>query len=170
MSSHINEQSQTVETSDEEIIRARFYVPSTGKYSFYRVRIAPSTIPGAGLGAFAMDEIPFGAEGVYRGVKRTTETANVPYSWEIYDYDLRTGIPKQTKSPMHYVDASDKDKANWTRFVNCGIKRRHNNLYAEQRYDKLYYVASKSIKPDEELFIDYGPAYRKNNLNMSGRY
>jgi hypothetical protein len=154
----------------DNIIRARFYLPSTGKYTFYRIKIAPSTIKDAGSGAFAVDEIPFGAEGVYRGVRKSLDNANIPYSWEIYDYDLRTGIPKDTKQPIFYIDASEDTKSNWARFVNCGIKRRHNNLYAEQRYDKLYYISSKTIKPGEELFIDYGAAYRKNNLKFTGRY
>lgn len=160
-----------METSDQEnIIRSRFYIPSTGKYSFFRIRISSSTIPNAGMGAFAVDEIPFGAEGVYRGIKRSMDTANIPYSWEIYDYDLTTGVPKTNKLTLFYIDASEEDKSNWARFVNCGMKRRHNNLYAEQRYDKLYYITAKSIKPGEELFIDYGPNYRKNNLRLSGRY
>lgn len=161
---------EAVDDNGDTVIRARFYVPQTGKYSFYRIRIGKSTINEAGQGAFALDEIPYGAEGVYRGVKRSIETANIPYSWEIYDYDMRTGNPKQTKKPMHYIDASEADKSNWSRYVNCGMKRRHNNLIAVQRYDKLYYITTKTIKPGEELFIDYGPAYRKNNLGMTGRY
>lgn len=156
--------------TDENIIRARFYIPSTSKYSFYRIKISKSTVTNAGQGAFAIDEIPFGAEGVYRGVKKSLDNANVPYSWEIYDYDLQTGIPKTTKKSIFYIDASENDKSNWARFVNCGMKRRHNNLFAEQRYDKLYYITTKTIKPGEELFIDYGSSYRKNNLGLSGRY
>lgn len=165
-----DEQTATVDLDGTQVIRARFYVPSTNKYSFFRIRTGPSTINGAGQGAFAVDEIPYGAKGVYRGVKRTAETANIPYSWEIFDYDLRTGIPKKSKNPLYYIDAFEADKANWTRYVNCGLKRRHNNLFADQQYDKLYYITLKTIKPGEELFIDYGPAYRKNNLGLTGRY
>jgi hypothetical protein len=54
--------------------------------------------------------------------------------------------------------------------VNCGMKRRDNNMDSIQKFDKIYYFAKKNINPGQEIFIDYGVGYRKSNLGMNGRY
>ena len=50
------------------------------------------------------------------------------------------------------------------------MKKKMNNMDSEQLYDKFFYVATKNIKEGDELFIDYGPEYRKYNLLLKGRY
>jgi hypothetical protein len=150
-------------------MRARFYCQETDSYKFYKIKIAPSTIEGAEMGIFAMQDIPKGLFGVYRGVKKTDyNDVNPYYSWEINPYDDK-GEPVKGKS-LFWIDAFDKSKSNWTRYVNCGLNRKLNNLTPIQEYEKMYYYTSKKIKAGDELFIDYGLGYRRNNLGLKGKY
>jgi hypothetical protein len=158
-----------VQENQEEIISAKFYIPSEKKYKTLRLRIAPSTIKDAGMGVYAIDEIPKGAKGVYRGVKKSLIKGNVYYSWIIYEYDTITG-EAITNKELFLLDASNKNNSNWTRYVNCGLRKRYNNMDSIQSFEKIYYFATKKIKPGQELFIDYGRGYRISNLGMKGRY
>ena len=81
-----------------------------------------------------------------------------------------TGEQDDKDKPLYYVDAFDTKTSNWTRFVNCGLKNKYNNIESVQNYDKMYYVATKNIKKGDELFIDYGEGYRKDNLGLKGKY
>lgn len=154
-------------TSEEQKIR--LFVPSENKTKTFRIKIAPSTIPNAGQGVYAIDPIPKGARGTYRGVKRSLEKGDPYYSWIIYEWDESTG-EANTSKPSYLVDAHNISQSNWTRFVNCGLKKRLNNFDVEQKFDKIYYYTLRDIKPGEEFFVDYGPDYRKVNLGMKGRY
>ena len=159
---------------DDEEKRIRLYLPDQEKYKFFRIRIAPSTIAQAGKGIFAVDEIPKGAEGVYKGVKRYVGTrsgdnVNALYSWDVHEYNEKTGVPKNRKTLLS-VDAGNPKTSNWARYVNCGPTKKSNNISVEQRYDDIYYITDRDIKPGEELFVDYGIAYRREHLKMKGRY
>ena len=152
-----------------EPFKIKLYLDDQKRYQWFRIRLAPSTVPNAGLGVFAVDEIPKGARGLYRGVKKSMEKGNGYYSWVIYDYDHHTG-KLATLKELFMIDATDMKRSNWTRFVNCGMKRRDNNLDCEQSFEKIYYFTKKRIPAGKEMFIDYGKAYRKENLGMTGRY
>ena len=154
-----------------KIIKGKFYIPSKeegkiGKYKFIKLQISSSTIKNAGMGCFAMEEIPKGSKSRYHGVFRTKNSNIVEpsYSWSIYKYNNK-GITKY-KTLMGYLDALNVKYSNWTRYVNCAMTNNENNMEPEQHYDKLYYISLRDIKPGEELFIDYGTEYRKYNLNM----
>lgn len=149
--------------------RSEFYIPSRGKYMILRTMIKPSTIKGAGMGVFAIDKIPKGAEIKYAGVKKGQYTANHYYSWEVKTYDPETGEPDD-EDILYFIDASDVKYANCTRTVNCGMTKKANNMDAVQRFGKFFYVAMRDILPGEELFVDYGEQYRKVNLGMKGKY
>ena len=164
-----NEMNTKEHQSTTQIVSTKFYIPSEKKYKFLRLRIAPSSITAAGMGVYAVDEIPKGAKGVYRGVKRSLEKGNVYYSWIIYEYDPITG-DAITNKELFLLDASNKKTSNWTRYVNCGMRKRDNNMDSIQRFEKIYYYTTKKINPGQELFIDYGTGYRKSNLGMKGRY
>jgi hypothetical protein len=159
----------TNQSKEEEIVSSKFYIPSERKYRILRLRIAPSSIKEAGMGVYALDEIPKGAEGVYKGVKRSLVKGNVYYSWIIYEYDPITGNAITNKE-LFLLDASNQKNSNWTRYVNCGMRKRDNNMDSIQRFEKIYYYSTKTIKPGQELFIDYGRGYRTSNLGMKGRY
>lgn len=148
---------------------SEFYIPSKGKYMKLRTMIKPSSIKGAGMGVYAVDKIPKGAEIKYAGVKKGENTANHYYSWEVKTYDPETGEPDD-EDVLYFIDASDVRYSNCARTVNCGPTNKSNNMDAVQRFGKFFYVAIRDIRPGEELFVDYGEQYRKVNLGMKGRY
>jgi len=152
-----------------EDIKAKFYIPSENKYKYIRLKIAPSTIQKAGLGVFAIDPIPNGSSGTYKGVKKSLDKGDPYYSWIIYEYHPIHGHPVNTKE-MYLLDAQSKKTSNWTRYVNCGMKKKDNNMDSKQEFDRIYYYATRNINPNEELFIDYGRGYRRTNLGMKGKY
>jgi len=155
---------------DEKIVRALFFIPSLDKYKYIRLRLAPSAIKAAGTGVYAMDPIPEGAKGVYKGVSRREQHANLYYAWTVKSFDPETGETDDDDIPQYYVDAFDLKTSNWTRFVNCGMTKADNNMDTDQVFDKFFYVATRDIEAGEELFIDYGPDYRKCNLGLKGKY
>ncbi len=167
---------QTAPPFKEKVVNALFWIPGSkksgekGKYKYLRVKLKPSSIKAAGIGAYAVDLIPKGAKGVYKGVPKKEKYTNMYYSWVIKTFDLSTGEADQKDKPLHYVDATDLTTSNWTRYVNCGLKNKSNNFEPDQVYDKVFYVATKNIHKNEELFIDYGEAYREDNLQMTGKY
>lgn len=157
------------------IVNGLFYIPSKskkkrGKYKYLKIKLAPSTIKNAGTGAYAVDPIPEGARAFYRGIAKNENYTNPYYSWTVKTFDKKTGEPDDADEPSYYIDAYDTNASNWTRYVNCGLKDKYNNMDSTQIYDKFYYVATKNIKPGDELFIDYGVHYRKENLKMKGKY
>lgn len=164
----------------EKIVKALFWIPvissvtgkarKRGEYKYLRIRIAPSNIKKAGMGAYAVDPIPKGARGVYKGVSREEEDTNVFYAWVVKSFNRKSGLPDENDESTYYIDAQDIRRSNWTRFVNCGMTDASNNFESDQIYDKFFYVALRNIEPDEELFIDYGPEYRESNLGMKGKY
>lgn len=182
MLAELEENHQTTPDFDEKIVKALFWLPKkkggkgengktgAGAYEYLRVRLAPSNIKAAGIGAYAVDPIPKGARGVYKGVPMNEDTVNMYYAWTVKSFDAETGEVDEDDDEMYYIDAFDTSKSNWTRYVNCGMKDRYNNFESDQLYDKFFYVALKDAEPGEELFIDYGDAYRQDNLGMTGKY
>lgn len=168
---------QTKPPFDERVVDALFWIPKAktskgkkGGYKFLKVKLAPSSIKAAGIGAYAVDPIPKGAKGVYKGVPLNEEDANMYYSWTVKSFYPDTGEADEEDETIYYVDATCLETSNWTRYVNCGTKSKHNNFDSDQLYDKFFYVATRDIEPDEELFINYGDDYRRDNLGMTGKY
>ncbi len=155
--------------NEDSIIKAKFYIPQEKKYRYLKIKLAPSTIPNAGLGVYAVDDIPKDAKALYKGVKKSMTRGNYIYSWIIYEYDTVTGNSITLKE-MYLIDATNKKYSNWTRYVNCGMKKKDNNMDSIQKFDKIYYFAKKNIPSGQELFIDYGTGYRRSNLGMKGGY
>jgi len=162
-------ETEQLNSNEDSIIKTKFYIPQEKKYKYLRVKLAPSTIPNAGLGVYAVDEIPKDAKALYKGVKKSMTRGNYIYSWIIYEYDTVSGN-STTMKELYLIDATNKKYSNWTRYVNCGMKKRDNNMDSIQKFDKIYYFAKKNIHPGQELFIDYGVGYRRSNLGMKGRY
>lgn len=158
--------------NNSKIVKGKFIVPGSDKSAFLKIKIAPSSIPQAGSGAFAEDFIPKGSRGIYTGVHRPAGSSKVDslYSWEYHEYDKKTGKQVPDAKTLGYIDASNPKRSNWARYVNCGPTKKSNNFIPEQRFNKIYYVATRNIHPGEELFIDYGLGYRRDNLGMKGRY
>ncbi len=169
----VDEIHQTEPPFDEKVVNALFWIPKgkkAGQYKYLRIRLAPSNIKAAGIGAYAVDPIPKGAKGVYKGIPLDEEHTNMYYSWTVKSFDPETGEPDDADEPTYYIDATKLDKSNWTRYVNCGMKNKINNFDSDQLFDKFFYVSKRDIEPNEELWIDYGDEYREDNLGMKGKY
>jgi hypothetical protein len=166
----VSEDHQTSQDFDEKIINTLFWLYDEERYAYLKIKIAPSAIKAAGMGAYAVDDIPEGAVAQYKGVPRTEDDSNLYYSWVVKSFDPQEGLVDESDIYLYYVDATDLDKSNWTRYVNCGMKDKFNNMEQEQVYDKIFYTTTRSIEAGEEFFIDYGPEYREYNLGMKGKY
>ena len=74
---------QTTPPFEEKLVNALFWIPSSGSegyYKYMRIRLAPSNIKEAGIGAYAVDNIPKGAKGVYKGVSKEEKDTNMDCS------------------------------------------------------------------------------------------
>ena len=152
---------------DGDVKRARFMVNGALKYLW--VSVKDSSIKDAGRGAFALSPIPKGSYTLYRGVPKDKKNANMEYSWEICTYDKNGSSNHQRV--LFYADASEEGpRTNFTRFVNCGLKKEQNNMKAVQYKKTMRYVATRDIDIGEELFCDYGRSYRKYNLGLYDTY
>lgn len=136
---------------------------NTGRVIFIPIEIKESTIPNSGLGAFTLQFIPKNYGAKYFGIKKYKKNIDYDYSWSIFQYDKKTG-QRVGNDIIHYIDASDPERSNWTRYVNCGMYDIKNNLEPVQKWEDLYYVSRRDINPGEELWIDYGEGFR-NRLN-----
>ncbi|GMT20088.1 hypothetical protein PFISCL1PPCAC_11385, partial [Pristionchus fissidentatus] len=113
------------------------------------IRIRPSSIPNAGLGAFTSVELPVGMVfGPYQGVL-SKESDTRGYSWEIRNVD----------APSVFLDGSDPKYSNWMRYINSPRHDREQNLVAFQYNGSVYYRIIKPIDNDQELLVWYGAKY-----------
>ncbi|KAG6461217.1 hypothetical protein O3G_MSEX012493 [Manduca sexta] len=104
------------------------------------LHLAPSRIPGAGLGVFSTLTIPRRVRfGPYRG-KRTDQIRSM-YCWQIFDHN----------KPSHVVDAADGNNSNWMRYVNCARHWSEQNLVAYQYKGQLYYRCSGDTLPNAHI-------------------
>ncbi|KAJ0178035.1 hypothetical protein K1T71_005858 [Dendrolimus kikuchii] len=135
------------------------YVPSAAlTIPHVFLHIAPSIIPGAGLGIFSTLTLPRGVRfGPYKGTKTTD--INSMYCWQIYDNDHK---------PSHVIDAADPNKSNWMRYVNCARHWSEQNLVAYQYNGELYYRTVKLIPRFTELMVFYGSEFASMmGINLS---
>ena len=178
------------EPSVKRRVKALFYSQdSKGEKKFFysKVRIDTSTIPGAGLGVFAEENIPAGSKVLYVG-KPVTGDYIETYSYEVLEYDEETGAvespePSDSSSDagsetnsdeessssasssekksnvLFFIDASNEKTSNWTRSINCKSKEGENNFSASQFMDQIVLKAERDIKEGEELFLFYGEEY-----------
>lgn len=130
---------------------ARADTPALAWIAQYGVRVAPSTIVGAGKGVFAVVDLPAKRVlGWYRGVLLTQAQFDALYGPAPPTYVLDVGRGK-------YVDAVDTAHRNWTAMVNDarGTGRRPNCVFTAAGSVKT----TRPIKAGEELFISYGAGY-----------
>ncbi|XP_062526882.1 histone-lysine N-methyltransferase PRDM7-like isoform X3 [Bombyx mori] len=122
------------------------------------LHLAPSIIPGAGLGVFSTLTLPQGVQfGPYRGQR--TDQVDSMYCWQIYD---------SNNKPSHVVDAADPNRSNWMRYVNCARRWTEQNLVAFQYQGQLYYRTIKIIPRFTELMVFYGGAFANIlHINLS---
>jgi hypothetical protein len=66
------------------------------------------------------------------------------------------------KTSSYFIDAFNKSKANWMRYVNCARNEDEQNLIAYQYKGEIYYRSFKEIPPETELLVWYGQDYGKD--------
>ena len=160
----------------EYVALSLFFIPKSGSksmkksnvgsYRYIPILIAPSTIPNAGNGAFALEDIPKGARAVYRGIAKTENCCNSFFSWTLKTFSTKSGKQDYRDKALFFIDAEDVNFSNWTRFANCAPERSGNNFSPVQHFGTLFYVANKYIKKRSELMIDYGEDYRNDYLHL----
>lgn len=118
------------------------------------ITIKKSLIINAGKGAFSniyIDKNTF--IGYYKGVISTI------YPQNNSKYIFETTIDGETI----YIDAMDKKKSNWTRYINCADKYHNANIEARENNDGVIsFYTIYNIYKGEELLFDYGSEYWKN--------
>lgn len=158
----------TVPDFDVQYVNALFFDPEIAKYKYYKISIRPSTIKKAGMGAYAEENIPIGLYGFYNGVYTTIP--NELYTWSIFKFDMINGeILDGDIDTKYSIDAFDLRTSNWTRFVNCAITSKKNNMFAVQLFHIITYKTIKNVKKGDELFIDYGEGYRTDHLKIDDK-
>lgn len=134
------------------------------------VEVRKSDIPGAGMGVFAVKDIPEGTLiGPYHGKKITKEKA-----WELYQ-------KKQHHYFFHVPECSghkdtpymDGDREHYISKVNFAPKKIndtdtnlqnvHFKKFCDEPYIRLY--ASRDISAGEELYVSYGDEYEYDFMN-----
>lgn len=163
-----------ISSKDVELITSPFksllinalFCDLSGSYFYVKLIIKPSLIEAAGMGVFAIEKIPRGSYGYYKGVLKSEETYNPHYSWTIRRWDPVSGDELEGGEDMYYMDASDLRHSNWTRYVNCPPHGVKCNMFMEQYFSQVKYVAKEDILPGDELYIDYGRGYRVDNIGM----
>lgn len=127
------------------------------QYNKHLVEIRPSSIPDAGLGLFAIADIPKDTIiDIYHGTRLTKkEYMENPRINDMYIMEINKNL---------YIDSSE-DKC-IVAFTNDarGLNRTpgvRNNCYFELAPDKknMYMKTSKNIKAGSELFTFYGDSY-----------
>ncbi|XP_061184822.1 histone-lysine N-methyltransferase PRDM7-like [Saccostrea echinata] len=119
-----------------------------------------SSIPDAGLGAWAETQIPiYKVIGIYEGEELLENNGDVLYAWSIYLDDEDT--------TMHLVDAASPAKSNWLRYVNCARNSKEENVYPVFCDGLVFYMTTEVVKPNTELLVWYGSGY---GLNLGIRH
>ena len=123
-----------------------------------RLVLSQSEIPNARTGVFTELPIKCGSFlGSYRGRKYTPDDyASLVESGKLlsgYGFDVDSGRESIV------VDASDLERSNWTRYMNCARNFNEENVYFKDEDGKINFYALRDIEPGEELLFYYGDAY-----------
>ncbi|XP_031716278.1 PR domain zinc finger protein 12 [Anarrhichthys ocellatus] len=116
------------------------------------VIIAQSSIPGEGLGIFSKTWIKAGTEmGPFTGRVLSPEHVdllkNNNLMWEVFNDD---------GTVRYFIDASQEDQRSWMTYIKCARNEQEQNLEVVQIGSSIFYKASETIPPDQELLVWYG--------------
>jgi hypothetical protein len=123
------------------------------------VRVAPSNIPGVGLGLFAARKFNTGDFiSRYDGEHLTNEEYNIRYPNDdpLYVLPAKDGY----KVDARYTNSGNARYANDSRSNNTRNAKLRKSDYTRRRLQ-----ATKPIRPGSEIFANYGPKYWKNSNN-----
>jgi len=107
---------------------------------------------GNSQGVWAKEAIPIGTRfgpmvGNVYDHNNVPENIDRKFFWRIYD--------KSNGRVVKFVDAKDKNKSNWMRFVLPAYSSTHQNLIAYQDNRELFFLTTKPVLRGEELTVWY---------------
>ncbi|KAM6954603.1 PR domain zinc finger protein 12b [Aplochiton taeniatus] len=119
------------------------------------VIIAQSSIPGEGLGIFSKTWVKAGTEmGPFTGRVISPEHVdlykNNNLMWEVFNED---------GTVRYFIDASQEDQRSWMTYIKCARNEQEQNLEVVQLGSSVFYKASETIPPDQELLVWYGNSH-----------
>jgi len=120
---------QEEQIQKEKNILGLFLDPNEKRYVYHPLLIKPSNIKKAGLGIFALSDIPKNSICFYRGIY--THNSNFLYSWVI-EFINKEGNPMGVERNF-VLDGYQLKYSNFTRFINCGLTEKDNNMYEMQK-------------------------------------
>jgi hypothetical protein len=123
------------------------------------LKIAPSTIPGAGNGVFATDVIPAGADlGGYEG-RYITEAEWLALA-EKGQAEYVMSLPEcayPAIEPYKLIDGREGSIHSRINYAPPGFQNAEIRFFCEPPYARI--ITLRRIEKGEELFMDYGPDY-----------
>ncbi|KAL3758326.1 hypothetical protein ACHAWU_004291 [Discostella pseudostelligera] len=136
-----------------------------------RLKVAPSTIDGAGNGLFTTVPIPKGAIVCYYTGYRHHYQSQKRLKDRQYIMKLQNGWPKFDRRNDGFIDAlPTKDVL--ARFINDPrLEERCNVAFEHIKEPEIWYcpvVAQRDIAIGEELFVSYGPRYWSEARTIGG--
>jgi hypothetical protein len=119
------------------------------------LELRESEIKGAGLGIFAVEDIPPYWREDYKGIMTETQPDDGKYTWAINSYDSEGDVDG---GAIRWIDGKTTD--HWTKYVNGSKDEKGANVESFQNHDKIYYeIKEGGIKKGEELLTWYGQQY-----------
>lgn len=126
------------------------------EYPELALEIKPSTIPGAGLGLFAIKRYE-PAEDI---VEYTGEIIGPAEVLTRYALGTRHSAYIMQVSGKRYIDAHDPDRSSMARYANDGRRESRNNAEAIVMLGRrVMLVAKWLIEPGDEILFSYGTQY-----------
>lgn len=126
--------------------------------NLHLLQLKKSKIRNAGTGCFAQTMIPSGTilgpyNGKYMTWKERQNVDNGMYIWRINDDRYVDAREYTTNNPLRYVNGA-KTKQQQKK-INCVVKM----IGKDSSCEKVYYLTTRDILPNEELLISYGSTY-----------
>lgn len=128
------------------------------------VQVKKSTLPNAGQGLFATEEIKANKRIIeYTGKRRKTEPQNTDYTFAV----------KNRGGAVRYIDSADPSRSSVARYVNAcrsGQRCQNNAVFRTQHVNgkgKIILRSKKKIKKNREIFASYGKDYWKHKRSSS---
>ena len=141
-----------------------------GEYE-HGLRVAPSTIDGAGNGLFTTVPIPKGTTVCYYTGYRHHYQSQKRLKNRAYIMKLQNGWPRFDRRADGFVDALPTENV-LARFINDPrIEERCNVAFEHIKKPDIWYcpvVAQRDIVSGEELFVSYGPRYWEASRMIGG--
>ncbi|XP_061189903.1 uncharacterized protein LOC133197737 [Saccostrea echinata] len=127
------------------------------------VELKPSKVDRRITGAWCTSDVKQGSLfGPFKGEivqEHERKKIDFRYAWEVYDLE--------TSELIHIINATDPNKGDWTRYVNCARYLEEQNLVSVQEGTQVFYKAIRDIPAGEELLTWFERSRIKKNSNSS---